>query len=80
MENSIALLKTIKACEQEEVRVDILRNGESFTKIIHLKKENDKDYKIGLWIRDSTAGVGTMTFFDDRTNVIWSVRTSNYRL
>ncbi|BCZ46870.1 SpoIVB peptidase [Clostridium gelidum] len=66
MENCIDLLKTIKTCE-EDVKVDILRRGENFTKIIHLKKENDKDYKIGLWIRDSTAGVGTMTFFDDDT-------------
>lgn len=68
MENSIDLLKTIKQCEKEEVKVDILRDGKNFTKIIHLKKENEKDYKIGLWIRDSTAGVGTMTFYDTNTN------------
>lgn len=67
MESSIDLLKTIKECEKEDIKVDILRNGENFTKIIHLKKENNKDYKIGLWIRDSTAGVGTMTFFDAKT-------------
>ena len=68
MENSIDLLKTIKQCEKEEIKVDILRDGKNFTKIIHLKKENEKDYKIGLWIRDSTAGVGTMTFYDTNTN------------
>lgn len=67
MESSIDLLRTIKECEKEDIKVDILRNGENFTKIIHLKKENNKDYKIGLWIRDSTAGVGTMTFFDSET-------------
>ena len=65
MENSIDLLKTIKECDKEDIKVDILRNGKNLTKIIHLKKENEKDYKIGLWIRDSTAGVGTMTFYDD---------------
>lgn len=27
----------------------------------------DKSYKIGLWVRDSTAGVGTMTFYDPET-------------
>lgn len=61
------LLKTIKECDNESIKVDILRNGENLTKTIHLKKENNKDYKIGLWIRDSTAGVGTMTFFDPST-------------
>jgi len=67
MENSLDLLKTIKECDKEDIKVDILRNGENLSKIIHLKKENNKDYKIGLWIRDSTAGVGTMTFFDAKT-------------
>ncbi|OOM80981.1 SpoIVB peptidase precursor [Clostridium puniceum] len=68
MENSIDLLRTIKSCEKEEAEVYILRNGKKLTKNIHLKRENNKDYKIGLWIRDSTAGVGTMTFFDRNTN------------
>ncbi|EKQ58222.1 MULTISPECIES: SpoIVB peptidase [unclassified Clostridium] len=67
MENSLDLLKTIKECDKEDVKVDILRNGENFTKVIHLKKENNKDYKIGLWIRDSTAGVGTLTFYDAKS-------------
>lgn len=67
MENSIDLLRTIKSCEKEDVEVYILRNGKKLTKSIHLKRENNKDYKIGLWIRDSTAGVGTMTFFDSNS-------------
>jgi len=68
MENSIDLLRTIKSCEKEDAEVYILRNGKKLTKNIHLKRENNKDYKIGLWIRDSTAGVGTMTFFDSNSN------------
>jgi stage IV sporulation protein B len=67
MENSIDLLKTIKESENEYIKVSILRSGKNLTKTIQLKKENNKDYKIGLWIRDSTAGVGTMTFYDDKT-------------
>lgn len=68
MENSLDLLKTIKDSNKENVEVNILRNGKSLTKTVHLRKENNKDYKIGLWIRDSTAGVGTMTFYDSNTN------------
>lgn len=67
MENSVDLLRTIKACEKEDIEVYILRNGKKLTKTIHLKRENNKDYKIGLWIRDSTAGVGTMTFYHNNT-------------
>ncbi len=29
---------------------------------------NDKKYHIGLWVRDSTAGIGTMTFFDPESH------------
>lgn len=65
MHNSRDLVKAIKQSEKDSIKVDILRHGENITKIITLKKENNKEYKIGLWIRDSTAGVGTMTFYDD---------------
>lgn len=64
MHNSKDLLKAVKQSEKDSIKVDILRHGENITKIVHLKKENNKEYKIGLWIRDSTAGVGTMTFYE----------------
>ena len=64
MHSSKDLSKAIKQSEKDSIKVDILRHGENMTKIVQLKKENNKDYKIGLWIRDSTAGVGTITFYD----------------
>ena len=67
MHDSKDLSKAIKESENENIKIDILRHGENLTKTINLKKENNKDYKIGLWIRDSTAGVGTMTFYDPET-------------
>ncbi|MFC4404262.1 SpoIVB peptidase [Gracilibacillus xinjiangensis] len=33
----------------------------------HLDK-NDNNYRIGLYIRDSAAGIGTMTFYDPKSN------------
>ena len=67
MHSSKDLLKAIKQSDKDSAKVDILRHGENLTKIVHLKKENNKEYKIGLWIRDSTAGVGTMTFYDSES-------------
>jgi stage IV sporulation protein B len=29
---------------------------------------DDKKYHIGLWVRDSTAGIGTLTFYDPKTS------------
>ena len=43
--------------------MEIIRKNEKITKKIQCAKEQDA-YKIGLWVRDSTAGVGTLTFYD----------------
>ncbi len=32
-----------------------------------VKSADDKKYHIGLWVRDSTAGIGTLTFYDPET-------------
>lgn len=37
------------------------------TKLYPLKDENDRSYRIGLYIRDSAAGIGTMTFYDPKS-------------
>ena len=30
-------------------------------------KAQDKNYKIGLWVRDSNAGIGTLSFYEPST-------------
>ena len=37
------------------------------TYITPQKSINDKKYHIGLWVRDSAAGIGTLTFFEPET-------------
>ncbi|WP_456278344.1 SpoIVB peptidase [Bacillus sp. AK128] len=43
--------------------VVIREEKEIETKLIPLKDKNEHSYRIGLYIRDSAAGIGTMTFF-----------------
>ncbi len=35
-----------------------------------VKSVNEGCYKIGMWVRDSSAGIGTVTFYDPQTNVL----------
>ncbi|MCA1030675.1 SpoIVB peptidase [Bacillus timonensis] len=42
-------------------------NKEYKTKLVPLKDKNDHAYRIGLYIRDSAAGIGTMTFYHPNT-------------
>lgn len=34
--------------------------------ITPIKVIEDKEYKLGLWVRDSTSGIGTLTFYDPK--------------
>ncbi len=52
----------------EPLVVDIFRDNEKISrKIEPLKDKNEEVYKLGLYIRDSAAGIGTMTFYHPET-------------
>ncbi|WP_371414835.1 SpoIVB peptidase [Caloramator sp. E03] len=48
-----------------------LSNNDGFrtVEVKPLETKNKDEYKIGLWVRDSTAGIGTLTFYYDKTNI-----------
>ena len=47
------------------LQCEICRGNHLFTAVLTPAKcRSDGTYKTGLWIRDSTAGIGTMTFYD----------------
>ena len=48
------------------VTLVVRRNGEESTKVVTPVKTDD-GYKLGLWVRDSTAGIGTVTFTDSES-------------
>jgi stage IV sporulation protein B len=43
--------------------VVVREENEIQTKLVPLKDKNEHSYRIGLYIRDSAAGIGTMTFY-----------------
>ncbi|MDC3415473.1 SpoIVB peptidase [Aquibacillus salsiterrae] len=52
----------------ESLSVEVKRGKETFTTDLkpYLDKR-DNEYRIGLYIRDSAAGIGTMTFYDPKS-------------
>lgn len=63
-EELTAMLKTRK-----EVAAKINRNGNTFIVTLNPQlQKNSNEYKMGLWVRDSTAGIGTVTFYDKENN------------
>ena len=52
----------------DSVTCTFSRNGSTFSKIVTPAKDSITGlYKLGLWIRDNAAGVGTMTYIDAET-------------
>lgn len=58
--------------QNKNVQVDFLveRKGKTLNlKVSPVQCEEDNIYKVGLWVRDKIAGVGTLTFYDSRSKV-----------
>lgn len=58
------LIKTVNKSEGNPVEVLYKREEETITTNIEPVKTENNEYKLGLWVRDAAAGVGTMTFYE----------------
>lgn len=65
--NTEELIDAINMYDGEKIKVTYVRNNEEKTCEITPVKDKVGKYKIGLWVRDSAAGVGTVTFYSDET-------------
>lgn len=65
------LRSAVKSSNGHECELTIRRGGEVFSvKLTPIYSKNDKAYKIGLWVRDSSAGIGMLTFYDPKSGVL----------
>lgn len=62
---SAAHLSALCAQAEGSLNVTISRNGQERELLIKPKRAaEDQLYKLGMWVRDSTAGIGTLSFYD----------------
>lgn len=59
------LIKNIEASHGETMELLVNRNGEKIPLSISPVLDQNDEYKLGLWIRDNTQGIGTMTYVDE---------------
>ena len=64
IENTNDLIETVNKSKGKTVEVKYKRNEQTITTSIEPAKVNENEYKLGLWVRDAAAGVGTMTFYE----------------
>lgn len=65
--NTNELINAINTCNGEEIKIKYIRSNEEKECAIIPVKDKQGEYKIGLWVRDSAAGVGTVTFYLEDT-------------
>ena len=58
------LINIVNSSNGNELSVKYRRGQTINTTSIKPIKTSNNDYKLGLWVRDGTAGVGTLTFYD----------------
>ncbi len=62
------LKDAIESCEGRELTFEIERGGKTEQVKITPVKNESGSYSLGVWIRDSIAGIGTMTYYNPEDN------------
>ena len=63
------LLNSINQAQENEITIVYVRDGNIEQTSIKPVKTEDNCYKIGLWVRDIAAGVGTVSFYEPSTGL-----------
>lgn len=61
------IIDKIKASEGEDVIMSIRRNGQVSKIKVTPALNSANEYQIGVWIRDSAQGIGTLTYIDENS-------------
>ena len=59
------LIEDIRALDGQDVEVEVLRNDKDHSAHPHSGERCAGAYKLGIWVRDNTQGIGTLTFVDE---------------
>ncbi len=62
------LQKILQKSKGKEIFVKVNRGGAIITLKLKPVLSHDGEYRLGLWVKDSSAGIGTMTYYDPETN------------
>ena len=70
--NTDELIKEVNNSNGNEIKIKYEKNNQTLETSIKPVKANN-EYKLGLWVRDAAAGVGTLTFYEPSTNTFMAL-------
>ena len=71
------LIKTVNLSNGNDVNIKYVRDEEILNDNITPIKTSETEYKLGLWVRDTAAGIGTISFYDPESKKFAALRTWN---
>ena len=63
------LIECVNKSQGSEIEIVYVRDNNELTTSIKPAKTSNNEYKLGLWVRDAAAGVGTATFYEPSTGM-----------
>lgn len=67
IDNTDELIVCVNRSNGEKIEIKYISDNEEKTTNIEPVKTSENEYKLGLWVRDAAAGVGTLTFYEPST-------------
>jgi len=61
------LVEQVNLCNGESIKLEYVQDGKLKETSVTPTKTVDNSYKLGLWVRDTAAGVGTLSFYEPTT-------------
>lgn len=66
VKNAEHVVELLNEIQDTTIKILIERNNIEFeTEVTPVKSIQDNCYRLGIWVRDKTAGIGTLTFYDE---------------
>ena len=61
------LIECVNDSNGEDLNIKYVRDGVEYVSNIEPIKTNANEYKLGLWVRDGAAGIGTISYYEPQT-------------
>ncbi len=66
--NKKELIDDLDLLDGQDVTLEVVRDGETIPVSLTPVQDTSGEYKLGIWVRDNTQGIGTLTFVDSNGN------------
>ncbi|MDO5557349.1 MAG: SpoIVB peptidase S55 domain-containing protein [Clostridia bacterium] len=76
--NTEDLIKQVNFSQGKEIYIKYITDDEEKIESLTPVQVSKNEYKIGLWVRDAAAGVGTLTFYEPKRGRFWSIGSWNF--